>query len=33
MRLLAVAEKLAPMIQEAFQAIKEEITQMALQQV
>lgn len=28
MRLLAVAQKLAPMIQESFQSIKEEITQL-----
>lgn len=33
MRLLAVAQKLCPLIAESFQAVKMEITQMALQQV
>lgn len=33
MRLLAVAQKLGPMIAESFEAVKQEITQMAIKQV
>jgi hypothetical protein len=32
-RLLAVAQKLCPMIEESFEAVKQEITQMAAKQV
>ena len=33
LRLLAVAKRLCPMIHDAFECVKEEITQMAIKQV